>query len=63
MTRGPSLSAAAVLLLGAAMLPGCSYDPDAAARTEAQSQRAAPAHGGIVVHLGGAVASEATVAH
>jgi hypothetical protein len=63
MTRVRSLSVAALLLLGAAMLPGCSYDPDAAARAEAQSHRTAPAPGGFAVHMDSAVTSEAVVSH
>ncbi len=59
MTRWPILSA--MVLLGAAMLPGCANDSDAAADAEAQSQHAAPAPGGLVVHLNGSVTSEAGV--
>ncbi len=63
MTRIPSLSVAALLLLGAAMLPGCSYEPDAAACAEAQSPRPAPARGGFAVHMDAAATSEVGVSH
>lgn len=59
MTRWPILSA--MVLPGAAMLSGCANDPDAVADAEAQSQRAIPARGGLVVHLDGSVTSETGV--
>jgi hypothetical protein len=61
MTRGAILSAV-LLLLGGAVLAGCGYDPDAAPRAEAQSQRTAPAPGSFVVHMNGSVSSEVSVA-
>jgi len=61
MKRVPMRFAAIVLVLGAAMLPGCANDPGPTTGAEAQSRSATPTPGGFVVHMSGEVAAGAVV--
>jgi hypothetical protein len=48
----------AAVLLGAATLPGCAYNPEAASPASARSIGAPPGPGSMTVHMNGSVNSE-----